>query len=178
MIRLMNLIYESVYDTNEWYHGSPSGDLRGGISGLHLGTFKAAKEALESRIGIPVEGEWDGKREYGKTMLCGKITLKEKHIFPTGFNVDVPDNDFIPDKPPKHAQYLLLTMKPAIKKYKILCPMVNYINSPYTDSAANARMKGLIKRGQGKRGIYYRNEGEDSGSISVVVPNGTCVKEL
>ena len=52
-----------------WYHGSVSGDLRGGRTGLHLGTYEAATQALEARIGVPAEGEWDGKREYGKTKL-------------------------------------------------------------------------------------------------------------
>jgi len=55
MIKLKSLINETVY-TDIWYHGSPSGDLRGGISGLHLGTFKASKEALEAKIGIKSDG--------------------------------------------------------------------------------------------------------------------------
>ena len=34
------------------FHGSFSGDLRGGSSGIHLGTHEAARQALEARIGI------------------------------------------------------------------------------------------------------------------------------
>jgi hypothetical protein len=178
MIKLKELILEYIIDHGEWYHGSASGDLRGGTSGLHLGTYLAAKQALEARIGIPVNGEWDGKREYGKTLLCGKNTLKQKNIFPTGFNCDVPEEDFYPSEPPKDALYLKLTMKPAIKKYKILCPITNTINNPYEDFKANGYMKALLKRGNAKRGFYYKNVAEDVGSISVVVPNGDCVKEI
>jgi hypothetical protein len=48
-----------------FWHGSPSGDLRGGKSGLHVGTKEAAKQALEARIGIPADGKgWSGDREY------------------------------------------------------------------------------------------------------------------
>lgn len=169
---------ENTKDTNVWYHGSPSGDLRGGVSGLHLGTYKAAKEALETRIGIPVEGEWDGRRKYGETLLCGKITLKKKTIFPTGFNCDVPDNDFYPVESPKHTSYLTLTMTPAIKKYRILCPISNTVHNPYNDWKANGYMKASLKKGNSCRGFYYKNESEDYGSISIVVPNGDCVEEV
>ena len=178
MIKLKNLINEIIYDYGIWYHGSPSGDLRGGITGLHLGTFRAAKQALEARIGIPVEGEWDGNREYGKTLLCGKNTLKQKKIFPTGFNCDVSNDDFYPTESPNHTPYLLLTMKPAIKKYKILCPLTNTKNIPYYDETANKYMYKAKKRGNAKMGYYYVNAGEDAGSISVVVPNGSCLKEI
>jgi len=178
MIKLKSLLNEAIYDHNIWYHGSPSGDLRGGKTGLHLGTFNAAKQALEARIGVPVDGEWDGTREYGKTLLCGKNTLKEKNHSPTGFNCDVPDTNFYPEQSPIHTPYLLLTMKPAIKKYKILCPMTNTNTSPYNDWKANGYMAASLKRGNAKRGFYYRNEGEDYGSVSVVVPNGTYVKEI
>ncbi len=71
MIKLTGLLLEWK-DANIWHRGSATGDLRGGKTGLHLGTFKAAKQALEATIGIPVEGEWDGHREYGKTLLCGR----------------------------------------------------------------------------------------------------------
>jgi hypothetical protein len=69
-------------------------------------------------------------------------------------------------------------MKPAIRKYRILCPMTNTNTSPYPDFKANGYMSATIKKGNAKRGFYYRNESEDYGSISVVVPNGSCVKEV
>ena len=180
MIKLKNLINEIVYDHNVWYHGSASGDLRGGKRGLHLGTFKAAKQALEATIGIPVEGEWDGTREYGKTLLCGKNTLKQRNIFQTGFNCDIPNEDFYPTLPMirRLSSFITLSMKPSIKKYKILCPMTNTNTSPYNDWKANGYMAASLKRGNAKRGFYYKNESEDYGSISVVVPNGNCVKEI
>ncbi len=183
MIKLKNLINEIIYDSGIWYHGSPSGDLRGGRTGLHLGTYQAAKQALEARIGIPVEGEWDGSREYGKTLLCGKKTLNKRHNQSiTGFNADIhnegPEKDFYPTQSPKDSPYLLLTMKPAIKKYKILCPITNTKQIPYYDEVANKYMFKALKRGNAKMGFYYVNAGEDNGSISVVVPNGKCVKEV
>jgi len=178
MIKLKSLLNEIVYDHNTWYHGSASGDLRGGKTGLHLGTFKAAKQALEARIGTPVDGEWDGTREYGKTLLCGKKSLKERNQFPTGFNCDVSDNNFYPTQSPKHAIYLSLTMKPVIKKYKIICPMTNTNMSPYDDFKANGYMAASLKRGNAKRGFYYKNESEDYGSVSIVIPNGNFVKEV
>lgn len=177
MIRLSSLIKETI-DTHIWYHGSPSGDLRCGVSGLHLGTYKAAKEALEARIGIPVEGEWDGTRKYGETLLCGRITLKKKGIFPTGFNCDVSNEDFYPTTSPRYAPYLKLNMTPAIKRYKITCPISNTIHNPYNDWKANGYMKASLKKGNARRGFYYKNESEDYGSISVVVPNGDCVEEV
>jgi hypothetical protein len=187
MIKLKDLIRELTCDNSIWYHGSASGDLRGGKTGLHLGTFKAAQEALHATIGVPVEGEWDGTREYGKTLLCGKNTLKERHISATGFNCDAPDEDFYPSDDAKSPIKLWnrtdsfnykLTNRPAIKKYKLLCPMTNFTHTPHGDWKANGYMKASLKRGNAKSGFYYKNEGEDVGSISVVVPNGNCVKEI
>ena len=184
MILLKSLLSERFYtDTGIWYHGSASGDLRGGSAGLHLGTFLAAKQALEATIGIPVDGEWDGTREYGKTLLCGKHSLKQKHISPTGFNCEIPDEDFYPSIDGMHPFYsdrseIPMTVKPKIGKYKIICPMTNTTSNPYHDWKANGYMAASRKRGNAKRGFYYKNESEDYGSISVVVPNGDCVKEV
>jgi hypothetical protein len=52
--------------TETFYHGSTDKNLAG-KKGIHIGTYKACKQALEARIGVPAEGEWDGTREYGKT---------------------------------------------------------------------------------------------------------------
>lgn len=179
-IKLTNLILEFI-DTYEWYHGSASGDLRGGKTGLHLGTFKAAKEALEATIGIPVEGEWDGTRKYGETLLCGKTTLKSRNIFPTGFNTDIPIDDFYPTIQliRRWSSFITLDMKPSIKKYKIVCKMTNTPNTAYSDAKANGMMKALIRKGVNvRRGFYYKNDSEDYGSISVVVKDGSCLKEI
>lgn len=78
-------IFESV--SNIFYHGSTDKDLAG-KKGIHVGTYQAAKEALEARIGVPAEGEWDGTREYGKTLLAGKKSLAkpENKWKSTGYN--------------------------------------------------------------------------------------------
>ena len=180
MIKLKTLLLELYHDNDVWYHGSASGDLRGGRTGLHLGTQLAAYEALTATIGYPVDGTWDGTREYGKTLLCGKNTLKHRDIFPTGFNCDTPNEDFYPTLPiiRRWSHYITLTMKPAIKKYKIICPMTNTKSTFYNDGLANGYMRASLKRGNAKNGFYYRNVSEDPGSISAVVPNGNCVKEL
>lgn len=166
------------------WHGSPSGDLRGGESGLHLGTKKAATEALTSRIGHPVDGEWDGTREYGKTKLAGKKTLAKRNIVPTGYNADAPDEDHFPHEHPKGMPKMgkgvsvSPTHKPEIHEYKITGRMSNTIRNPHDDFKANSYMKAAIKKGNAKRGYYYKNVAEDEGSISAVVPNGNHVKRI
>jgi hypothetical protein len=191
MKRLKEIIFES-NDTNKWYHGSASGDLRGGSSGLHLGTYKAAKQALEARIGVPAEGEWDGTREYGKTKLAGNKTLTRLGPYnKTGHNCHSMEDDYYPHEYKggafdekgsklKYADGTLMphTVKPSIKAYKIIGAMTNTPERPHSDIKANALMTGSIKKGNAKRGYYYKNEGEDAGSVSVVVPNGSHVKEI
>jgi hypothetical protein len=183
VIKLIDLIKEIYRDVGTWYHGSASGDLRGGTSGLHLGTYKAAYDALTATIGYPVEGDWDGTREYGKTLLCGSKSLKERRISITGFNCDVPVEDFFVGNTNLKPTYsnrepIPLTVTPAIKKYKITCPMTNTPNTAYDDFKANGYMKAALKRGNVRCGWYYKNISEDAGSISVVVANGSCVKEV
>ena len=165
------------------YHGSFSGDLRGGSSGLHLGTKEAARQALTARIGHPVEGDWDGTREYGKTKLCGQKTMKERDIFPTGHNCHAPEHDYFPHEHPnqlKHGNGDIAdhSNKPAIKKYQIIGKMSNHIHIPMDDFKANGIMQGMLKRGKAKNGYYYKNVGEDVGSISAVVPNANHIKEI
>ena len=171
--------------TTIWWHGSPSGDLRGGTHGLHVGTKQAATEALESRIGIPADGKgWTGDREYGKTLLAGKATLKKMNHSPTGYNCGAPEEDFYPadnSYKAKHSDGSIIPMtdKPSVKPYYIIGPMTNSIYTPYEDGKANALMKAQKTRyGQGKRGYYYTNIGEDSGSISAVVPSGAHLQPL
>lgn len=166
------------------WHGSPSGDLRGGSTGLHLGTKKAATEALTARIGHPSEGEWDGAREYGKTKLAGKKTLEKRGIYPTGHNVDAPDDDYYPHEHPKgfpkmgKDSSVLSSHKPEIAEYKITGRMSNTIHNPHEDFKANGYMAANLKKGNAKRGFYYRNVGEDAGSTSAVVPNGNHVEKV
>lgn len=166
-----------------WWHGSPSGDLRGGTSGLHLGTKEAALDALRARIGVPADGSmWDGTKEYGKTLLAGQNTLNRmgKYLI-TGHNVRAPKEDYYPHQHPKGMPTVGAgvpvdpTWKPFLRPFKIVGPMTNSPYRPHSDSRANAMMQASLTKGNAKSGYYYTNEGEDSGSISAVVPNGSHV---
>jgi hypothetical protein len=179
-------IFES-YNEDIYWHGTASQDLRGGYSGLHLGTYEAATQALEATIGIPVNGTWDGTREYGKTKLCGKKTLrikeKEKEKYITGYNCDALENDFYPKEKPHKATYsngkeIPLNCRPIIFPCKIVGEMTNSKYNPHSDQKANSMMVGQLKKGNAKRGYYYENDGEDSGSISVVVPNSNFIEKI
>ncbi len=169
------------YD-NVFYHGSTDTNLSG-KRGIHVGTYNAAKQALEARIGVPAVGEWDGTREYSKTLLAGKNTIKriqneEKRYVGTGYNCgsDVPDEDYYPVDRIEKAKYsdgLIIPMdcKPTIFKVKIIGKMTNTPYKPHNDIKANSMILRSLKSGNAVSGFYYINDGEDSGSISAVVPN-------
>lgn len=183
-------IFESIEnlksDKSIFWHGTASQDLRGGITGLHVGTYQAAKEALEATIGIPVKGEWDGKREYGKTKLCGQKRLRtgEKGKYRiTGYNCDALENDFYPEENSKKATFsnrteIPLNCKPIIFPCIITGAMTNSKSYPHSDQMANSMMKGQLKKGNAKSGYYYTNDGEDAGSISAVVPNSKFIEKI
>ena len=153
----------------QWFHGTPSGDLRGSHYGLHVGTRQAAADALNARIGEPLEGEWDGTRIYGKTLLkpyrmTGNEQINEPR-YPSG---KASYSDSTP---------VALDAIPEIVPLDIVGRMVNTPSSGiYGDFQANGRMAGQIKRGRAKSGYYYRNESEDEGSISAVVPGPAHVR--
>jgi len=155
-----------------YWHGTPSGDLRGGTTGLHVGTRQAAEDALHARIGVPVEGTWDGTREYGKTLLAGQRTLEARGIFPTGYNAEAPEEDHFPTGTAAFSsgEPVLATHRPNIIPVRIKGPMTNTPYSPHSDARANAMMQGALKRKAAKKGYYYQNEGEDPGSVSAVLP--------
>lgn len=169
---------------NIWWHGSASGDLRGGASGLHLGTYEAAKQALEARIGIPAHGKgWNGSEEYGKTLLAGQDTLAKldpRGYNKTGYNIDAPKEDYFPTKVLKYPDGTEMPMhvKPEVAPFKLKGSMSNDRSNPYEDFKANGYMRAQLKKGSAKNGYYYKNVGEDSGSISIVVPNGNHVARL
>jgi hypothetical protein len=169
-----------------WWHGSPSGDLRGGTSGLHLGTKEAALDALRARIGVPADGSmWDGTKSYGSTLLAGKNTLNKmgKYLI-TGHNVNAPDEDYYPHQHPRGFPTVGAGVpvdpewRPFLKPFKIVGPMTNSPYSPHGDGRANSMMKASLTKGNAKNGYYYTNDAEDSGSISAVVPNGSHVVPL
>ena len=167
-----------------WYHGSPLGEP--GIGPVHVGTATAAKQALEARIGIPADGRgWNGDREYGKTLLAGQDT--QDKLGKTGYNVGTGYNCGGPnEKVPKNDYYakdratlptmgsekrgtsipIPLDARPAVRAYEIAGNMSNNTFYPTTDSRANG-MSSRLKN----QGTYYKNIGEDSNSISAVVPS-------
>jgi len=167
-----------------WWHGSASGDLRGGTHGLHLGTKEAAKQALEARIGIPADGKgWTGDRSYGQTLLAGQDTLRKmdpKGFNQTGFNARLPKDDFYPSEILKYADGSEMPMhvKPSIQEFELIGKMNNLPHTAYDDFKANGYMKGALKKGNAKNGYYYKNVGEDAGSISIVVPNSNHIKAI
>lgn len=172
-----------------WYHGSPTG-FPGTNGPVHLGTEKAARQALEARIGVPADLQgWTGNREYGKTLLAGKNTLGKiergelpyyNHYPSSGYNMDAPDEDYYPK--PGSAYFgdgknggrgtdVAMSAKPAVRVYQIAGSMSNHPGAPYSDAKANGFAKAQKTRGYSKNGFYYKNDGEDSGSVSAVVPN-------
>lgn len=164
-----------------YWHGTPSGDLRGGDYGLHVGTREAARQALTANIGHPVEGDWDGTREYGKTLLAGKRTLRERGIYPTGYSMNAPEEDHYPNGKGTYGNGktpVPMHMKPDLFPVRIVGEMSNTPWWPHDDAKANGLMKGNLKRGTARRGYYYTNVGEDSGSVSAVLPGPGHVERV
>ncbi len=175
-------------DQKIFYHGGYDKKLSG-KKGIHIGTKLAAMQAVQAMIGVPVKGEWDGTREYGKTLLAGKKTLKKLSkkldydpiIY---FNAmdDVPEEDYYPEDRKKRATYfsstklIPLTVKPVVFKVVITGEMTNTYDTPHSDTMANGLMYRQIEQGNAKSGYYYKNEYEDKGSISAVVPDGLFLK--
>ena len=153
-----------------FWHGT-SGSIIG-TNGIHVGTYEAATQALEASIGTPLTGTWDGTREYGKTMLAGQKTLKERGHWPTGYSCRAVQEDHLPDGTAKYRDRTPIPMDsfPIIIPVCIVGPMTNTPSQPHDDFKANGYMSAALKRGHAKRGYYYRNVGENCGSISAVVP--------
>lgn len=178
-------IYEELNYENIFYHGSTDKNLLG-KNGIHIGTKLAATEALEARIGVPSNGEWDGTKEYGKTLLSGKKTLNkpENRWKSTGFNAwNVPEEDYFPTERQERATYsdgtpIPFNSKPIIYPVKIIGRMSNSQSHPYSDDRANSMMKRNLKNGNAKSGYYYTNKAEDEGSLSAVVPNASFLEIL
>lgn len=165
-----------------FYHGSTDKNLSG-KNGIHVGSKLAATQALQARIGVPAEGEWDGTREYGKTKMAGKKTLdrREKELgyfLKTGYNTgsDLPEEDYYPEERGTKASYsdgtvIDMRSRPIVFPVNIKGPMNNTPRDPKTDQMANSLMMRGLRKGNAKNGFYYINDGEDAGSISAVVPN-------
>jgi GNAT superfamily N-acetyltransferase len=170
-----------------FYHGSTDKNLEG-KKGIHIGTKLASTEALESRIGVPSKGEWDGKRKYGKTLLAGKKRLKELekergYYLVTGYNTgrDIPEEDYYPTQRKERAVYsdgtpIPFDSKPIVFPVKIKGRMTNSKYNPHTDDKANSMMLRNLKMGNAKSGYYYTNIAEDEDSISAVVPDKSFIE--
>ena len=186
---IQEYLTESYNNNNVFYHGSTDKNLAG-KKGIHIGTKLAATQALQARIGVPAEGEWDGTRKYDKTLLAGKNTLKNKYqelgyFCDTGFNCgrDVPEEDYYPTQRNERAKYsdgtpIPFNSKPIVFPVKIVGKMTNSPYKPHTDEKPNSMMLRNLKMGNAKSGYYYENIGEDEGSISAVVPDATFLKIL
>jgi hypothetical protein len=140
---------------------------------VHVGTERAARIALEARIGTPADGYgWGGGKEYGKTLLAGQDTLRKMgqitDVFgASGYNSGAPKQDYYPTERTDRAKFSSGTpvdfnSRPAVRAYQITGKMGRVT----TDARANAMAKSLKQSG-----VFYRNEAEDSGHLSAVVPN-------
>jgi hypothetical protein len=174
-----------------WYHGSPIGEP-GPTGPVHVGDAAAAKIALEARIGIPADGKgWNGDREYGKTLIAGTDTLAKlaKQGYHGGYpgtgynsgglNKPVPKEDYYPTDSRAYRATMgskeaavPFDAKPAVGQYNIVGRMNNTDNRPGTDNGANRQTHRTMTGG-----LYYKNVGEDSDSISAVVPDRTYLRK-
>lgn len=162
---------------HQFFHGTPSGDLRGGAYGLHVGTERAAHDALNARIGYPAEGTWDGTRIYGQTLLKGY-----HHVFSPGHPL-AGQRDTSADYYPTEARYsdgtpVAMDSIPEVFPVKLTGEMTNTPETPHSDYHANGYMTAQKKMGRARRGYFYTNVAEDDGSISAVVPDGSHVERL
>jgi hypothetical protein len=175
--------------TDVFYHGSTDKNMSG-KNGIHVGTKLAATQALQARIGVPAEGEWDGTRAYGETLLAGRKTLELKNTelgynCTTGYNCgkDLPEEDYYPTQREYRASFsdgtpIPFNCKPIVFPVKITGQMTNTQSYPHTDDKANSMMKRNLKMGNAKSGYYYTNIAQDSGSISAVVPDKSFLEIL
>jgi hypothetical protein len=174
-------LYEiSTKKVDVFYHGGTDKNLNG-KHGIHIGTYEACKQALNARIGVPLDGDWDGTKVYGKTLLRGKNTLSGSEA--TGYNCDkdVPDVAYYPSQRnelPKYSDgsYIDINCLPTIFPVVIVGKMSNSQYSPHSDTMANSLMYRSLKKGNAKSGFYYINDAEDEGSISAVVPDKSFLK--
>lgn len=159
---------------HQFFHGTPYGGptQTPGLSGVHVGTQEAARQALNARIGHPASGEdWSGTSEYGKTLLAGRKTLERLGRHVTGYSVGAPEEDFYAHQHQARGLGAPHDVKPHLFGVDITGPMSNTPDSPHEDARANGMMKGQLKKGNARRGYYYTNIGEDAGSVSAVVPS-------
>ena len=182
-VRDLALAKTAAAEPGVWYHGTP--DERtwqtGAGYGIHIGTEEAARQALHARIGRPAEGEWDGTREYGKTLLNRD---QRSHIFDPETRTW---SEHVEHAPPSYpsggAAYsdggkIPLDARPNVFPVRIKGPMTNSTQKPHEDFHANGYMRGQLRRGRAKSGYYYTNVSEDEGSVSAVVPSAEHLERV
>ncbi len=159
----------AAFEGNAYWHGSPNGRVGEKLAayGIHVGSFDAARDALNARIGKPADGsDWDGTKVYGETPLTGhyayfsdgRLVLPEPYL-PFG-QACYSDGTKVP-----------LDSRPDIVAVRIIGRMVNSPLTPRDDEQANGRIAGELTRGHARSGYHYVNDSEDEGSLSAAVPS-------
>lgn len=166
--------FESLPGT--FFHSDPAGNFNWdteGRQGFHVGTRRAAEEAVINRVNKDT-----GDVVYGD----GSIGWSPFRPIETSRNIRIGDKLVnIPERKP-HPDI--------VRGGRIVSPMVNSINNLGVygrgtpgeldgsgDSRANATVNMIKSRGQTMRkGIYYMNVVEDPGSVSAVLPNRQSFK--
>ena len=185
-----------------YWHGSPNGQAGMKVAhyGIHVGGYKAAKEALEARIGRRADGkDWNGDQEYGKTLIMGSDgqpklpqTAYYEHPVKGSFGWETDGNKYtweqvqqMRSQDPKWvanargAVYsdgspVPMDSKPDLFPVAITGQMKNTPNTPISDDRANSTMTRTISAGNAKNGYYYSNEGEGV----TVDANGKIVNDI
>lgn len=153
-----------------YFHGNPTGNFNWeqprAHYGFHVGTKQAATDAVVARAGT--EG----------SLVTYSGGQKGGPAFPGRYDpVDDPERPYVRRQAVAHPEHL--------RGGRIVSDMVNspgYMGSYGRDTGgdmvgsgdvlANARAASIHGRGQTmRRGIYYRNVAEDTGSISAVLPS-------
>lgn len=174
---------QAMKDPTIFWHGSASGDTSKVPRGLHVGTLEAARQALNATIGTPVEGDWDGTRKYGETLVKGTKSFDQaKGQYASGYSGgrdSLAEDHFPTGKATfSNREPVPMDARPEIRAFRIVGDMTNTPDSPHTDAVANGLARRAASLGNGRRGFFYRNDGEDYGSISAVVPAATHVQPV
>jgi 8-oxo-dGTP pyrophosphatase MutT (NUDIX family) len=140
-----------------FWHGSPNGEVGMVVAtnGVHVGTYRAAKEALEARIGKRADGkDWDGSQEYGKTLVGSSGAGYGIRSGMTGASLPTGEAVYSDGSP------VGMDAKPDLFPVRIVGSMSNTPATPHKDFKANGYMSAALKRGHAKNGYYYANQGE------------------
>lgn len=143
------------------FHGSPNGVVGMKVAkyGLHVGTKRAALEALSARVGSA------GDRPTGATTARTTDAELQDTLENTRRNPKMSGKASYSDGSKVYAP------DPKVIGGRVSGKMTNTPRTPHEDFKANGMMAGQLKRGRAKSGYYYQNVGEDAGSISAVLPS-------